>query len=448
MFCIIGHHSVEYDVPSDAPWAYSGSALQKKNGAFRKLGKVQVSHKSYVFVPQCLDDPFRLASSIFSGINVEKTYHLSALEMISLRFLLLISVFLICYVVRNPFSNKPPQILQSLGSPNGWTARTTRTRIWSNKTLNNAQKSGPRVRQATMIYETGDFNETYERAAESHIRHGERWGTPTHILRRDIVDAGFFNKPAFLLGLIINEMAKPYDERTDWIVWFDADTIMLNPGVPWTLFLPPPEFDDIHFLGSRDQNGFNAGMFMIRVHEWSVTMLSEVVALRTLHPDINLDFYDQSAIAWVNHRTGYQEHCLFQPHNWWNAFGLQGDPVPTDFFTLHFAGVDCCGGDAKGTIMSRWLDRLDNNPDEWHKPLGNMTLPGEVSKYWSTLSEARNVIKEGAAWDYEMHHKRRDIQLASLQLQQLIMDEGDDLAKIAQGIESIQNIMKSPHKTD
>lgn len=78
---------------------------------------------------------------------------------------------------------------------------------------------GPRVRQATMIYETETFNAIYERSINTHIKHGEQWGVPTHILRHDIVEAGFFNKPAYILGLIIEEMAKPSSKRAGWIVY-------------------------------------------------------------------------------------------------------------------------------------------------------------------------------------------------------------------------------------
>ncbi len=70
-----------------------------------------------------------------------------------------------------------------------------------------------------MIYETEWFNAVYERSVDTHIKHGELWGVPTHILRHDIVEAGFFNKPAYILGLIIEEMAKPYGKRAEWIVY-------------------------------------------------------------------------------------------------------------------------------------------------------------------------------------------------------------------------------------
>lgn len=85
--------------------------------------------------------------------------------------------------------------------------------------VDDPDEGGPRVRQATMIYETERFNAIYERSLDTHIKHGELWGVPTHILRHDIVEAGFFNKPAYILGLIIDEMAKPYGKRAGWIVY-------------------------------------------------------------------------------------------------------------------------------------------------------------------------------------------------------------------------------------
>lgn len=83
----------------------------------------------------------------------------------------------------------------------------------------NANKAAPKVRQATMIYETVGGNIIYERSIDTHIKHGDKWGVPTHILRHDVIEAGFFNKPAYILGLVIEEMAKPHDKRTEWIVY-------------------------------------------------------------------------------------------------------------------------------------------------------------------------------------------------------------------------------------
>lgn len=84
-------------------------------------------------------------------------------------------------------------------------------------------EGGPRVVQATMVYES-DHAPHYERALDTHIKHGEKWGYPTHVLRHDLINAdyfngkAFFNKPAYLLSLILKELANPPGRRAEWIV--------------------------------------------------------------------------------------------------------------------------------------------------------------------------------------------------------------------------------------
>lgn len=84
-----------------------------------------------------------------------------------------------------------------------------------------ASYEGPRVRQATMLYE-GDKDKLrgiYERCVETHRRHGDRWGVPTHVLGHSLYEENsYFNKPAYLQSLIMVELAKPTAKRADWIV--------------------------------------------------------------------------------------------------------------------------------------------------------------------------------------------------------------------------------------
>ena len=90
-------------------------------------------------------------------------------------------------------------------------------------------EGGPRIRQATMIYDSDKYNVVYERSVATHMNHGKSYDIPTHILRHDVVDAGFFNKPAFILGLVIQEMAKPYGQRADWIVFVACLILLSDP---------------------------------------------------------------------------------------------------------------------------------------------------------------------------------------------------------------------------
>ena len=89
-----------------------------------------------------------------------------------------------------------------------------------------------KIHQVTMILDgEGPEHEVYERALKTHLAHAERWGYETHILREDIVgsgksgrdskghwQSGVFKKPLYLLSLVINELAKPKEERAEWIM--------------------------------------------------------------------------------------------------------------------------------------------------------------------------------------------------------------------------------------
>lgn len=77
-----------------------------------------------------------------------------------------------------------------------------------------------RLLQASMIsgYEPGS---PHERCLETHVRYGERWGHPTHVLRQNLVPGyhnGAFNKAAHLLNIIMGEMAKEADKRSEWVL--------------------------------------------------------------------------------------------------------------------------------------------------------------------------------------------------------------------------------------
>ena len=220
--------------------------------------------------------------------------------------------------------------------------------------------------------------------------------------------------------------------------WFDADTIILNPSVPWTLFLPPSEFDEIHLLATQDFNGFNAGMAIFRVHEWSVQMLSETIALRQLLPDVKFEHFDQGALRWVFEREGYAEHLIYQPHHWWNSFGLNRKPYDTDAFTLHFAGVDCCGQEeSRGTVMGRWLDIVESKPETYVVELEKTKLPKEVEEYWALLSKAKKTMKDA-------HMKKgssRELQAAKQDLWAYYTLRADNATEVSLAIKKVEDIM-------
>ncbi len=72
-----------------------------------------------------------------------------------------------------------------------------------------------RLAKVSMLY--GQENRLYERALQSHQRHCDRWNCRMHVLREEI-SAGYWNKPNYLLSLVLQELAKPAEQRTEWLM--------------------------------------------------------------------------------------------------------------------------------------------------------------------------------------------------------------------------------------
>lgn len=78
------------------------------------------------------------------------------------------------------------------------------------------QPSKSKVTKVTALF--GQENELYEAAIRSHEEHNRLHGYELKVLRERIVN-NFWSKPAYLLSLIVEELAKPEEERTEWIMY-------------------------------------------------------------------------------------------------------------------------------------------------------------------------------------------------------------------------------------
>lgn len=74
----------------------------------------------------------------------------------------------------------------------------------------------PRISKVTMLY-GAEPNPYYVRALRSHRTHNERWNYGMHVLDQDIV-GGYWNKPSYIMSIIVQELAKPPGERTEWLM--------------------------------------------------------------------------------------------------------------------------------------------------------------------------------------------------------------------------------------
>lgn len=253
------------------------------------------------------------------------------------------------------------------------------------------------ISQVSMQF--GDhFDVVSERALRTHIEHGQKWGYPTHYLRQDIIgqhedsqSESVYNKLLYLQTIMVNEMIKPFGRRSEWLVWFDADTVLTNDEIPWTTFLPPSTtiFQGIHLLVTTDENGFNAGVFLIRVCEWSIDLLADAIAFPRLHADVQLVFKEQDALRDRFNVEDRKNHRLYVPRHWFNPYDFKylgrGKQVMDGTMLLHFPGL---GHETRAEAMGLWLDKLDHTPEALKLPLANTSYPAETTAFWKQISFA------------------------------------------------------------
>lgn len=103
-------------------------------------------------------------------------------------------------------------------APRHFSAFTDSAASQSTKFVNIAgsKESKLRLTKVSVVY--GTPNQLYERALQSHLRHAQRWGYGMQVLRQEIV-GGVWDKISYLLSIVLQELAKPQSERTEWL-WY------------------------------------------------------------------------------------------------------------------------------------------------------------------------------------------------------------------------------------
>ena len=253
--------------------------------------------------------------------------------------------------------------------------------------------STARIAKCTIVF--GDLNPVYERALQTHEVHNKKHGYPMYILRQSILD-DVWTKPAYILSLILQELAKPAGERLEWLFWVDADTIMLNTHIPIEAFLPPlRDWENINLMISHDLNGLNNGVFPIRVHPWSAELLSAIIAFRHYRPKDELIFRDQSAMSYLLEDQKFNERTLIVPQRWFNAYQGEHNETLAPFqvrrgdFLVHFAGVP-----DRDERMRYWLERAEKHSPDWEVEIEHTSFPEEIREFWKNLASERNAAQK------------------------------------------------------
>ncbi|KAM3456191.1 hypothetical protein NHJ6243_008276 [Beauveria neobassiana] len=105
-----------------------------------------------------------------------------------------------------------------------------------------------------------------------------------------------------------------------------------------------------------------AGVFIIRVCEWSVNFLSDVLSFRNYKPDVHLAFSEQTAMELILQQERNKKHVAYIPQQWINNYrvdtaenfmnrqdanGMGYWVARRGDFIVHFAG----SGNKKGDIL-------------------------------------------------------------------------------------------------
>jgi hypothetical protein len=65
--------------------------------------------------------------------------------------------------------------------------------------------------------------------------------------------------------------------------WVDADSILINPAMSPTIFLPWERLEYVFALVTADHQGLNNGIFYLKVHQSSIDFLGQIVDYPLAH---------------------------------------------------------------------------------------------------------------------------------------------------------------------
>ena len=300
-----------------------------------------------------------------------------------------------------------------------------------------------RIGKVTILF--GTPSQAYERALRTHELHDRLNNYPLHILRYSLLD-DVWTKPAYILSILLRELAKPEGERLEWLLWVDGDTIILNPYVPIEALLPPendPEWDDVHLLVSHDWNGLNNGVFPVRVNIWSVELFSAILSFRFYRPEQYLRFRDQSAMDFLVQNEHFAPNVIRTPQRWFNAYQgehnetLEAFQVRRGDLLVHFAGVG-----NRDERMRFWLNRAEKHAPDWEVEIKHTSYPEETRDFWVEKKRERESVRR------EAEKVRDEMRAYWEELEDKLKEYGERLSgetvkDVEQGIMNVKMVVES-----
>ena len=326
--------------------------------------------------------------------------------------------------VLHKVSSSPP-LLHSYGG-NECLPSLSPSLILESKTIRTACQKSPlyplqssSARMGTVTAHFGSPQEHYQKALETHLLHSLVHDTSLKVMCSPIID-DLWNKPAFILSILLEEMMKPAEERLEWIFWVDRDTLILDQCRSLSSFLPLKEGfiqydqhsdsggdvvrkedkvsaddDETHLLVTNDWNGLNNGVFLVRVNQWAIELFSDIVAFRHYKPNVSLPFTEQSAMEITMNEPKFRRNVQLVPQEWFNTYPKGS---PTEFeekdneedlevyharrgdFLLHFAGRS-----GKDRLINEWVKMLERRRSPWQPEQVQRNVIPSILAFWTKL---------------------------------------------------------------
>jgi len=176
-----------------------------------------------------------------------------------------------------------------------------------------------------------------------------------------------------IMDIMINELK---NKRTGWIFYVDNDTFIINPNIKIEAYLPSDEMSKTHFIIADDYlkgggyDGFNSGVFLIEIHEWSLDFLMRSITYPYYKPDKKLIYIDQQVLNNVALENEEDDHYVIVPCSWFN--GHYSD------FICHLIGGH---KEQKWNNFNEKLNNVTSHPEIFSKT--NEQIRKEVLEYYA-----------------------------------------------------------------
>lgn len=167
----------------------------------------------------------------------------------------------------------------------------------------------------------------------------------------------------------------------------------MNQEVPLEVFIPPSDFEHIHYIAGRDWNGLNAGVLIFRISQWTFNLLSRTMTYKHYHPNENYVFEEQAVFALLTEKEDeFKKGMIYVPRNWFNAYFYLLNEAKPGLLLTHFPHPDY-----KWHIIE-WLKILKSDKNGkaapvYNKPLDKTDYPAEIKRFWQVKRRADKALK-------------------------------------------------------